>query len=277
MDERTAAHDASAGTDAEPSVGPEARDLTPEAAYKRTIEEGRLRIQRPLGSIAATGVVGGMDIGTGILAMLLIQQRTDDQLLAGLGFGIAFVALLLAHSELFTEGFLVPVSAVVARKVKLRGLLKLWSVTIVANLAGGWFVTWLLMLSFPELHATAISAAAHFVDLGFTDRSFALAVLAGAAMTLLTWMQNGTESVGGKIVAGWAIAWLLAGGQLFHSILDSLLMFAALHTGHAPFGYLDWLERFFWAAAGNIVGGVGLVTTLRLVQVQHRIGAERNT
>jgi formate/nitrite transporter FocA (FNT family) len=254
---------------------PESEELTPERAFRRTVEDGRRRIQRPLISIVATGVVGGMDIGSGILGMLLVEQATGSPLLGGLAFGIAFVALLLAQSELFTEGFLVPVSAVVARKATFRGLLKLWSVTIVANLVGGFVVTWLLMLAFPELHATAINAAAHFVNLGFTGQSFALAVLAGIAMTMLTWMQNGTESIGGKIVAAWAIAWLLAGGQLFHSILDSLLMFAALHTGHAPFGYFDWFERFWWAAAGNIVGGIGLVTTIRLVQVQHRVAAER--
>jgi formate/nitrite transporter FocA (FNT family) len=254
---------------------PETEDLTPESAFKRTVEDGRRRIQRPLPALIATGVVGGTDIGTGILGLLLVEQRTDNPLLGGLAFGIAFVALLLAQSELFTEGFLVPVSAVIARKASVRGLLKLWGVTILANLLGGWIITWLLMLAFPQLHVTAIKAANHFVSLGFGTQAFALAVLAGIAMTMLTWMQNGTESVTGKLIAAWAIAWLLAGGQLYHSILDSLLMFAALHTGHAPFGYLDWLERFGFAAAGNIVGGIGLVTTLRLVQVQHRVKAER--
>jgi formate/nitrite transporter FocA (FNT family) len=217
-----------------------------------------------------------MDIGTGILGLLLVDRRTDEPLLAGLAFGIAFVALLLAQSELFTEGFLVPVSAVVARKASVGGLVRLWLVTIAANLLGGWIITWLLMVAFPELHATAIKAASHFIDLGFTGESFALAVLAGITMTMLTWMQLGTDSIVGRLVAAWAIAWLLAGGQLYHSILDSLLMFAALHAGHAPFGYLDWFERFWWAAAGNLVGGLGLVTTLRLAQVQHRVAAERS-
>ena len=47
----------------------------------------------------------------------------------------------------------------------------------------------------------------------------------------------------------------------------SLNMFAALHSG-APFGYLDWLRLMFWAALGNMVGGIGLVSMLRLVQVK---------
>lgn len=254
---------------------PETEDLTPERAFRRTVEDGRRRIGRPLPAMFATGIVGGMDIGTGILGLLLVEAATGSPLLGGLAFGIAFVALLLARSELFTEGFLVPVSAVVARKSTVAGLSKLWAVTIVANLIGGWFITWLLMLAFPELHATAMKAGTHFVDLGFTGRSFALAILAGLTMTLMTWMENGTESVAGKIVAAWSIAWLLAGGQLYHSILDSLLMFAALHAGHAPFGYLDWFVRFWWAALGNTVGGVGLVTALRLLQVPHRVAVER--
>ncbi|MEV0757189.1 hypothetical protein, partial [Streptosporangium sp. NPDC050280] len=68
---------------------------------------------------------------------------------------------------------------------------------------------------------------------------------------------------------------LLAGGQLFHSVLDSILMFTALITGRAPFGYLDWLAALGWAVMGNLMGGVGLVTFLRLARVPHRLAEER--
>ena len=37
--------------------------------------------------------------------------------------------------------------------------------------------------------------------------------------------------------------------------------------GGADFGYADWLGFLSWTALLNLVGGVGLVTTLRLVQV----------
>ena len=59
---------------------------------------------------------------------------------------------------------------------------------------------------------------------------------------------------------------LLAAAPLNHAIVVSLEMFAALRSG-APFGYVDWLGVFAWASLGNLVGGVGLVTVLRLVQV----------
>jgi hypothetical protein len=105
-------------------------------------------------------------------------------------------------------------------------------------------------------------------------------VLAGAAITLLTRMHQGTDSDGAKVVASVAIAFVLAGVRLFHSVLDSLLAFAALDTGHAPFGYLDWLRFFGWVVLGNLVGGLGLTTLLRLVRsrsrlVDHRIANDR--
>lgn len=77
------------------------------------------------------------------------------------------------------------------------------------------------------------------------------------------------------LVAAVAIGVLLAGAQLFHSILDSLLMFAALHTASAPFGYLDWLSAFGWSAMGNMVGGLLLVTMLRLLQVPRHVADKR--
>jgi uncharacterized membrane protein len=55
----------------------------------------------------------------------------------------------------------------------------------------------------------------------------------------------------------------------------SIEMFCALHTGHAPFGYLDWLGWFGWSVLGNIVGGVGLVTLLRLVRSRDLLAAHR--
>ena len=67
----------------------------------------------------------------------------------------------------------------------------------------------------------------------------------------MTRMQHGTDSVPGKIAAAVAGAFLLAGLQMFHSILDSLLIFGALISGGAPFGYLDWLAWFGYTAPGQ--------------------------
>ena len=63
-----------------------------------------------------------------------------------------------------------------------------------------------------------------------------------------------------------AAAFVLAGLKMAHSILESLLIFCSLHTGDAPFGYADWAGWFAWTVLGNLIGGIGLVTVLRLVR-----------
>lgn len=100
-------------------------------------------------------------------------------------------------------------------------------------------------------------------------------MLAGVVITLMTRMQHASDSLGVQLVPAILFGALLAGGQLFHSILDSLFMFAALHTSTATFGYLDWLGALGWSALGNLVGGVGLVTFIRLIRVPHRVAEER--
>jgi formate/nitrite transporter FocA (FNT family) len=195
--------------------------------------------------------------------------------LAGLAFAIGFLALLLGRSELFTEGFLVPVTTVAAKRASVRQLAKLWSGTLVANLAGGWVIMALIIGAFPKLKAQTIESAQHFVTAPLSVQSFALAVLGGMVITLMTRMQHGTDSVPGKIAAAVAGAFLLAGLQLFHSILDSLLIFGALSTGAAPFGYLDWLGWFAYTLVGNVVGGLVLVTLLRLLRSKERLKDER--
>jgi formate/nitrite transporter FocA (FNT family) len=94
-------------------------------------------------------------------------------------------------------------------------------------------------------------------------------------MTLLTRMQHGTDDMMAKVVAAVAVAFLLAGTQMFHSILDSLLVFGALHTGDATFGYAEWARFLLLAVLGNMAGGLGLVTLMRLLRSKERLADER--
>jgi formate/nitrite transporter FocA (FNT family) len=243
-------------------------------AFDTIVSEGAQRLHRSWREVLTTGLAGGLEVATGVLALLAVYAETQSHLLAGLAFGIGFIALLLARSELFTEGFLVPVTAVVAARASVAQLGKLWAGTLGANLVGGWLVMWLVVQAFPDLGATAIGSATHFVDAPLDLQSACLAFLAGAVITLMTRMQHGTTSDPAKIVAAVAGAFVLAGLQLFHSILDSLIVFAALHAG-APFGYGDWLAWFWYTALLNMAGGLLVVTLLRLVRSKDLIEEER--
>ncbi len=255
---------------------PETEDLTPESAFRRSVEEGRRRLRRGPVVLVATGLVGGIDIGIGVLALLITEAATHSALLGGLAFGIGFIALALARSELFTEGFLLPVGAVIAKKAKVSSLVRLWSVTLVANLASGWVITYLIVTGLPSLSSSALQVGRYYaVSIGLGGRAFSLAVLGGVVITLMTWMQQSSESIFARVVAAEMAGFLLGAGRLNHTVVASLAMFAALHVGHAGFGYGRWVLAAGWAALGNLVGGIGLVTCLRLLQVPHRLRLER--
>lgn len=246
-----------------------------EDAFSRMLSEGTQRLHRSWRGVLVTGFFGGTEVALGVLAYLSVLDATHRPLLAGLAFSIGFLALLLGRSELFTEGFIIPVVTVAAKRAGLTQLLKLWAGTMFANLVGGWVIMWLIMTGFPELDSQTVESATHFATAPLSAQSFCLAVLGGMVITLMTRMQHGTDSVPAKIAAAVAAAFLLAGLRLFHSILDSLLIFGALITGKAPFGYLDWLGWFGYTVVGNLVGGLLFVTLLRLLRSKDRLEEER--
>ena len=201
-----------------------------------------------------------------MLALLVVEAETGSRLLGALAFSLGFIALTLGRSELFTENFLIPVGATVAKNATVGQLLRLWAGTAVANIVAGWVITALIVAALPELGPTAIAVARVYPELGIGWEAFALGVLGGTAITIMTWMERGATSEFGKIAGAVGIGFLLAAAPLNHVIVVSLEMFAALHVG-APFGYLDWAGTAAWAALANMVGGLLLVTLLRLVQV----------
>lgn len=243
-------------------------------SFDKIVTEGAERLQRTLRTVLITGLFGGLEVGLGVIAFLAVLHETGSHLLAGLAFGIGFIALLLAHSELFTENFLMPIAALVAREGSILQLVKLWLGTLVANLVGGWLIMWIVARAFPEWAPTMAQSAHHFIDMPFSLQAMALATLGGSTITLMTRMQQGTTSEIARIVAALAGGLLLAGLPMFHSILDSLLIFGAIQSG-ADINYVQWLGWFGYTVLFNLIGGLVLVTALRLVRTKELVAERR--
>ena len=236
------------------------------SAFERTVEEGEDRLLKTWPGLVATGLVGGIDVAFGVFAQIFVRYHTHNDLLGALAFTIGFVAVTLANSELFTESFLVPVAAVVAGKAGVRHLVRLWGFTLIFNLIGGWVLTGLTMAAFPKFREAAVEVASHYTDMGIGWSSLASALLGGTVLTLMTWMERSTPSVPAKLLAVISVGFVVAGAPLAHAVVSSMEAFSALHAG-APFGYLDWMGAEVWTVLGNLLGGLVLVTALRLIQV----------
>lgn len=246
-----------------------------EEAFDRLLAEGTERLERPLLSLVATGIVGGIDVSVGVLACLVTDSKTGQPLLGAAAFTIGFVALLLARGELFTENFLVPVTARVAGRGSWFQLARLWLVTLAANLVGGLAMAAMVVTAIPGVRPVAASLGRHYATLGISLRSLLLAILAGIVITLMTRMQHGSDDIMPRLAAAVGMSFLLVGAGLFHSVLDSVFMFAGLLSGLATYSWADWAGALGWSVLGNVLGGVGVVTAIRLLRVPHRLIEER--
>ncbi len=248
---------------------PPSEDETPqvEEAFERGVAEGAHRLDRSLPSLVATGIVGALDLGVGVFAMLIVRNETHNKLLPALAFSLGFIALTLAGSELFTENFLIPITAVITiRRHGPLSLVRLWIGTLVANVIAGFGFMFVVLTAYPGLKGVAREVGRAYPGMGIGTTSLCSALLAGMVMTLMTWMERSTTSMTAKLVAASSVAFLLVAAPLDHAVVGSVEMSGALIAG-APFGYARAFATLGWAILWNGVGGIGLVTVLRLVQV----------
>jgi formate/nitrite transporter FocA (FNT family) len=250
--------------------------IEPHEIYERTRKEGKRRLARPVLELAATALVGGFDVAFGVVAFGLaagaaaVHFGHDAGRLAGsLAFGVGFVFVVVGRSELFTENFLVPIAGLDRRN---RGswlkLGELWLAALVLNLAGGVLLT-LFLTSHGVLRRQAQTALVDVADhIARYDAvtAFLSAIVAGALMTLLTWFVEGAaDSMVVRIVMAWAVGALIALGSFNHSIVSTIELVAGNRYG-ADVGIGQVFGNLGLAVAGNLVGGLGLVTFARFAQ-----------
>ncbi len=255
---------------------------TPEEIYERTKEEGERRLHRPVLEEMSTAIAAGFDIVAGITILGLLQAQfvhsmglSPAHVLGSIGFGVAFVFLVVGRGELFTENFLVPIAGLDNGQRHLwRRLLKLWTISPVFNVLGGLVVIFVLTTHgvLPNGSAHAIVHSADVLHSKDVLALFMSAIFAGALMTAMTWFVEGQESVGVRAAVAWIVGFVIALGYFNHVIVETIeLIFGYRFGAHYPWTFIVW--NFFLATAGNMVGGIGLVTLNRLTQGKSRRSA----
>lgn len=264
------------GGDPEPKpLGQEAQEAIADAA---TI--GARRLERPAAGDAITAFVGGMSVSFGAVAMAWgsasvgggTAPASPGQLVGALLFPVGLVILLVGKSELFTENFFLPVTAVLHRRGSLGGLAKLWAITLAANLVGT--LVFALLISRPGVLDPApaqdlIAVARQKTDGSFVT-AFVQALFAGWLMTMLTWLLVAAEGFGPRLAIIWPLGALIVLGRFNHVVISAAEIFMAMLLG-ADITPGHWLtSNFLPALIGNVLGGVGFVTLLTHVQAQYQ-------
>ena len=250
----------------------------PEDIYQRTKEEGERRLERPFLEEVSTALAAGFDIVAGIVTLILIESQLEHwmgmhaaHVFASLGFGIGFVFLIVGRGELFTENFLVPIAGLDHRSgASWRNLAKLWLTSPIFNILGGLVMILLLTVHsvLPYGSGTTMVHVASQLHANGVLALFVSAIFAGALITAMTWFVEGQTAILARIGVAWVAGGLLALGSFNHVIVVTLeLIFGYRYGAHYHWPFI--VGNFALAAAGNIVGGVGLVTLNRLTQGKH--------
>jgi formate-nitrite transporter family protein len=247
----------------------------PEEIYERTKQEGERRLERPVVEIASTALAAGFDIVAGIVALALVASQVEHRVgipsahvLGAVAFGIGFVFLVVGRAELFTENFLVPIAGLDhCDRGSWWRLLRLWLVSPVFNILGGTVIICILSVHsvLPYGTGATIVRTAATTHANGTLALFVSAVFAGALITVMTWFVEGQESMLVRVVVAWIAGSLLALGNFDHVIVVTLELVFGYRFG-ADYHWTFILGNFFLAAAGNMVGGIGLVTANRILQ-----------
>ncbi len=251
-------------------------DIEPELLNEAaaTVSTGAKRLNRTWVELIITGLFGGIDVSFGILAMILVLQATGSDILAGMAFGVGMFALKMAHSELFTEEFLLPIHAIAAGQGTWGQLLRLWSVKLVTNLAGGFAFMTLAVIALPDYHGTLIHKAASYLDNPSLLVMISLSLLAGASITLTTRMQQGTDNHVVFAVISMISGLIVIGLGLLHGALNAMIIFGAMVAG-ADISVTDFLVWMAIVIPFNMLGGLLIITLPRMARTWRILRAVR--
>ncbi len=241
--------------------------LVEEAAA--TVTEGAARLNRKLPELIVTGLFGGIDVGLGIMAMILVKQATGSDILAGMAFGIGLLALKLAHSELFTEEFLLPLNAVLAGQATWLQMVRLWVVSLATNLVGGVAFAWLIVIGLPDYHSVLVDTALGYINQSSLVVMIALSLLAGATITLATRMQQGTTNQVVTAIVCMVAGLLVIGLGMLHGAINAIIIIAAMLAG-ADISLLQFVQWFVIVIVFNMIGGLLVIALPRVVRT-HRV------
>ncbi len=247
----------------------------PAEIFARAVEEGERRLDQSTLELVSTSFIAGFTIVFGIVALGIVEALVEPgfgevaKLAGALAFGVGVVFLVVGRAELFNENFFDPTAAAVDRSGSwmLRPLVRLWLVTLVFNLLGGGLFALVFSVegALPPGTTAALAAFAEESARRTAGAWFARAIAGGALVSLLSFLLVAVDRPGGRMAVAYAVGFLLALGPFDHVVVTALHVFFGVVHG-AAIGVGTVLAMLVVVTAGNLVGGLGLVTFTHVAQ-----------
>jgi formate/nitrite transporter FocA (FNT family) len=254
----------------------------PSEIFHRAVDEGERRLDQSLLELVSTSFIAGFTIVFGLAALGIAHAVVEPvwggvaRIAGALAFALGVVFLIVGRTELFSENFFDPIATAFARRERrvLLRILRLWGITLAFNLVGGGLFTLVVAVEgvLPAGAGEALAGVAENLAARGAWAGLASAVVGGGLVALLSFLLQAADSVGSRIALAYAVGFLLALGPFDHVVVTVLHLVLGLLLG-ADIGAGAVATVFAVATAGNLLGGVGLVTLSHIAQAE---GASEN-
>ena len=241
--------------------------------FETVRREGDSELQRPVLSLAFSGLAAGLSMGTSLAGEGLIRSMLPDEkwrpLAVSAGNTLGFLIVVLGRQQLFTENTLTAILPLLDARDKLRMVRKvarLWAVVLVANIVGA------ALFAYAAAHTPIFSADVRhtFAEIGreaaapgFGDIVIR-GIVAGWLIALMVWLLPGAEQT--RLFVILIVTYVVGLGSFSHIIAGSVEVLYLVATG-----VLTWSQYLagylFPVFIGNVIGGVSLVALLNYGQV----------
>lgn len=239
-------------------------------------QQGEDELDRPTASLFWSGVAAGFGIMGSVWAEAALHLHLPPapwrDAVAGLGYTLGFLIVILGRMQLFTEHTMVAVLPL-ARTPNRRNfgrVARLWSAVLLGNLTGAAAISALAFYA----HVQSLELTGAMLDL--SARLLAKSPIelllqgipAGFLIASIAWIRSAADDSSFWIVL--ALTWPIALCGFTHVIAGGVEAFLLLWSGAAGIG---WVTGGFLlpALAGNIIGGTGLFALLAHAQVKDEI------
>lgn len=247
-------------------------EVRPHVVHEVIRRSGELELRRSPRALAWSGLAAGLSMGFSLVGEGLLRAHLPasqwQPLISHAGYTLGFVFVIMARQQLFTEETLLAVIPLLSRRDRHTFWLvaRLWAIVLCANLLGA--LLFAVVIAYVPIFDGRTDAAFLTTALeavrGGAGITFARAIFAGWIIALMVWMLPAAEKARLPIIL--IMTYVVALGGLSHIIAGASETIFGLVRGQIGFGH--WLGDWFVPTlAGNILGGVGLVTAVNHAQV----------
>jgi formate/nitrite transporter FocA (FNT family) len=230
-------------------------------------DQGEEELERSFSGLAWSGVAAGLSIGFSFLAQATLQAALPDApwrpLVAGFGYSIGFLIVILGRQQLFTETTLTAVIPVLTRRdVRTLALaLRVWAIVLTANVAATWVFAAITAVPgvFPAATIQAMETLSEHTMHGPFWHTMLTGGSAGWLIGLMVWLLPSADSNRALIII--LLTYVIAICQFPHIIAGSVEAAFGVFIGHATVA--DYVFRFLLPTLiGNVGGGTILAALI---------------